>query len=743
MSERRKFWFSLETKVMVAVIAVLVALPALTLTIVDRQVTRQIQLDAALSASTAHDSFQRMLQVRTEELALRFRNIAQTNPGFLRVLRLGDAATMRDALNQDVLGQFRDTAIAAFITRQGEVWGTRRDNSRLTPEAFAAAADALIRRAAQGEEREGFVAQGDAVYRVIALPVIPPEGIMGVLVFALPIGRDVLQQIKPPLAEIVLIAHDHPVASTFAQGNGLGAELEALTVDTAQQGNRPVEIRRIGTERYQPALGELDAAAGIRYVLLSSSEQRLLTLERTKLSIFAASLAGIIACAAVVWFFVRRITQPLSALRDSADAVGRGDFSRRIERFSNDECGDLAEAFNAMTANLQSSRAELERAVQQVKTTQEQLIQSEKLSAVGQFVAGVAHELNNPLTSVVGFSELLQGMPDDPRNHEFLDKIAKSAHRCHKIVQSLLGFARQHAPERKPVDLATSMDEVLEIMAYDLRTSTIRVVREFAPDVPIVIGDAHQLQQVFINIIANARQAIEPVRREGEIAIRIRRAGTRASVEFADNGPGIRAEHLARIFDPFFTTKPVGKGTGLGLSLCYGIIQEHGGTIVARSEPGQGATFTIDLPGAAGAGRADATPALTDDPSQTSRIGAGKSVLVIDDEAWILELAAELLRGEGYTVHTVSGGQEAVELLTRRTFDVIVADWKMPGLNGIHLYEYLHATDPTLAKRLVYMTGDVVNDTFQDFLRERGMSCLAKPFAVREFKAAVAKVIAA
>jgi len=482
---------------------------------------------------------------------------------------------------------------------------------------------------------------------------------------------------------------------------------------------------------------------GFRYVLLSSYEPRLRALAATRRTLLGLSAAGILLSTAVVWLLVRRVTRPLVELRDSAEAVGRGDFSRRIERFSDDEVGDLAQEFNRMTGHLQTSRAELERALQTVKATQSQLIQSEKLSAVGQFVAGVAHELNNPLTAVIGFSEILQGTETSEKNRGYLDRIAKSAHRCHKIVSSLLSFARQHPPERRLVSLQTLADDVLELLAYELRTSNITVVKDYAPDLPKTMADAHQLEQVFVNILGNARQAIEPFQREGRIIVRTRAAHGRVTIEFADNGPGIRPEHLARIFDPFFTTKPVGKGTGLGLSLVYGIIQEHGGNITARSELGHGATFAIELPVATQAPEPPALRSASASPFAAPAVAtASRTVLVIDDEEWILDLAAELLRRDGYEVETAIGGERALELLGRNKFDLIVSDWKMPGLNGVRLHEHLRATDPVAARRVLFMTGDVVSDTFQNFLRDHRLACLSKPFAIGEFRAAVARMSA-
>jgi two-component system NtrC family sensor kinase len=382
-----------------------------------------------------------------------------------------------------------------------------------------------------------------------------------------------------------------------------------------------------------------------------------------------------------------------------------------------------------MTENLRTSRAELEKALESLQATQSQLVQSEKLSAVGQFVAGVAHELNNPLSSVIGFADLLAHNVKDTTIRNQLELIGRSAHRCHKIVTNLLSFARQHPPERRLTDLNTTLEEVLEIMAYDLRTSNITVLRELQADLPLIMADPHQLQQVFVNIMNNARQALQAFRTDGRIVVRTKTAGRSIRVEFSDNGPGIRPEHLSRIFDPFFTTKPVGKGTGLGMSLSYGIVHEHGGEIAVRSELGQGALFTIDLPvtveGPVLWRTEEPRPAETRSP-----FGAGRAVLVVDDEPELLQLCTALLQSAGFAVETAGGGERAIDAISRRKFDVIVCDWKMPGLNGIQLHEHLCAANVLAASRMIFMTGDVISDTFQEFLSRTGRTCLSKPFAI-------------
>ena len=732
---------------MAAVLTLLIVLPAITLWMVDRSISRQTRKDADQALTTARATFIQSLGNRNGSLVSRFRNIV-SGAGFVIVLRQRDAKTMSDHL-QTLLQEFADdTAVMVFITPEGKSSSGVRYGSKFSPEEFTRAAVEPVRAALAGEIGLGNLVLGDVPLNVVAIPVTVTEREQaGVLLVGVRLSETALQQLKPPQTEIMLLADGAVAGSTLRGPATKAAVVDWAATSAVARANAEGDESQdapINGEHFLAMTGDYgrtSGSTGFHFILLSSYEQRLDALAVTRLRVLGISVAGIFLSALVVWFFIGRVTRPLRELRDSAEAVGRGDFSRRIDRFSNDEFGELAVTFNQMTTNLQNSRIELERAMQTVKATQEQLIQSEKLSAVGQFVAGVAHELNNPLTAVIGFSELLQTAQVDVKTKGHLERIAKSAHRCHKIVHSLLSFARQETPERKLVDLSTVLEEVLEIMAYDLRTSNVTVVTEFAPELPKIMADPHQLQQVFVNILGNARQAIEPFQREGRIVIRTRSSDGWVTIEFQDNGPGIKPQHLARIFDPFFTTTPAGKGTGLGLSLSYGLIQEHGGRISAQSEPGHGATFLIELPVAANPALSALRRSGTPFPFTAAGTPTGKTVLVIDDEQWILDLAGELLRTEGHAVETASSGQQALELMSQQKFDVLVSDWKMPGLNGIRLHEHLLATNPESAKRMLFMTGDVVSDTFQAFLSEHHLACLSKPFAISEFRAAVTRMV--
>jgi two-component system NtrC family sensor kinase len=301
-------------------------------------------------------------------------------------------------------------------------------------------------------------------------------------------------------------------------------------------------------------------------------------------------------------------------------------------------------------------------------------------------------------------------------------------------VQSLLSFARQHPPERKLSSVNALVEAVIEILIYELRTNNIRVEKELSPHLPRLLLDPHQIQQVFLNIVNNARQAIEAHRPGGLIRIATSAAGQRVRIVFQDDGPGISEENLAKIFNPFFTTKAVGKGTGLGLSLSYGIIQEHGGSITAESQLGRGTTFLIELPIT---NQSESAPVSSAPPPPPPVEGKGRKVLVVDDEPDILDLTVKILQRRGYLVQTAVDGESALRVMASGRFDLIISDWKMPGLSGRQLFERLLASDPEAAKRMVFMTGDVLSEKTEKFLSEHGKTCLPKPFSIADFQKVV------
>jgi two-component system NtrC family sensor kinase len=329
-------------------------------------------------------------------------------------------------------------------------------------------------------------------------------------------------------------------------------------------------------------------------------------------------------------------------------------------------------------------------------------------------------------------------LPEQQRR--YLDVIFKSAKRCQKIVQSLLSFARRHAPERKVVCVNEVVESAVEILQYQMRTSNIELATQLDPHLPATEIDPHQMQQVFLNIINNARQAMESQPAKGCLRIRTEAIDGRVRIIFQDNGPGIPPENLKKIFNPFFTTKEVGKGTGLGLSLCYGIVSEHGGAITPYSTPGEGAEFVVDLPIARGV--PVATDKMPDPASDTIPDGGGKRVLVIDDEDSILQMIREALTRNGYKVDVAHDGESALRRLGQYHYDLALCDWKMPGLSGQQVLEKLNESDPEMSRRLIFITGDVVNENTQDFLQSQGKVCLSKPFTLGEFRSAINRVIA-
>ncbi len=363
----------------------------------------------------------------------------------------------------------------------------------------------------------------------------------------------------------------------------------------------------------------------------------------------------------------------------------------------------------------------------------DQLLQSEKMSAVGQLVSGVAHELNNPLAGVMGYTQLLMTRPLDAKIRSDLERVFSEAQRAAKIVQNLLTFARKRKPERRFLGINGIVEKTLELRAYELRVSNIEVKTDLEPDLPCTLLDFHQMQQVILNIVTNAEQAMLEAHGRGRLSIRTRVVGGQICLRIEDDGPGITPESQQRIFDPFFTTKPAGQGTGLGLSICDGIVKEHGGTLRVLSPPGHGATFIVELPILGG----DEVMRPEPDARTPAPQARGRSILVVDDEASIQDILVEVLTGDGYQVDTAGSGTTALAKMEKRSYDLIISDLKMPGVSGAELYETMRATRPEQAERVLFTSGDTVSPVTNDFLRRHGHVALVKPFTFDDLRAAL------
>jgi two-component system NtrC family sensor kinase len=355
------------------------------------------------------------------------------------------------------------------------------------------------------------------------------------------------------------------------------------------------------------------------------------------------------------------------------------------------------------------------------------LVHAEKMAAVGQLVSGVAHVVNNPLTAILGFADLLLENPDlPPTALKDLRVILQEAQRTKQIVQNLLSFARQMPPQRNAVQLNLILRRTIQLRSYDFNSHGVDIVEHLDEGLPDVIGDAHQLQQVFLNILNNAYDAVHEVGRPARIEIVTTKVGDAVEISFRDNGYGI--SHPDRIFDPFFTTKEVGKGTGLGLSICYGIMKEHGGEILCHNNmDGEGATFIVRF-------SVMTTPALQ--PAVTL------PVLLIEDEPSIMALVSATLERSGYEVVCIESGAEALRLLEKGQFLGVISDMRTPGgVDGAQVHSWISTNRPDLIQKVVIITGDYANEETVTTLRNIGARYLEKPFRVQDLISAVEKTM--
>ena len=372
------------------------------------------------------------------------------------------------------------------------------------------------------------------------------------------------------------------------------------------------------------------------------------------------------------------------------------------------------------------------------KKMQEQLIVSDRLASLSEMASGFAHELNNRLTSVIGFSGLLLNKDIPEYVRKDIETIHAEGQRAADVIRNLLPFAQAHPTAKQPTDVNSTIQSVLKMREYQHKASNIRVNTYFSPDLPAIVAVPSQLQQVFLYIVMNAEYFMVQAHGGGTLTVTTERVEDIVKASFSDDGPGISEEDLAHIFDPFFTTKEVGRGTGLGLSVCHGIITGHGGRMYAESKLGKGAAFVVELPVVAEDKRPEPGEPVADESSRVS----GVKILVVDDEPAILEFLSQVLADEGHHVETIDSANDALERIRNKRYRLILLDVEMPGISGIALYKHFQEIAESLAKRVVFITGDTLGADTRDFLSKTKAPCIAKPFDAGQLEKDIERILA-
>jgi PAS domain S-box-containing protein len=442
-----------------------------------------------------------------------------------------------------------------------------------------------------------------------------------------------------------------------------------------------------------------------------------------------------------------RILRDEAARKELVKAMGEGRGINLKETILHRGDGNpLYIALSARPINYQEESAmalglydltERKHAEAQIASQQEALQQSEKMAALGGLLAGVAHELNNPLSVALGQATLLMEGAPDTKISARAEKILKATDRCSRIVKSFLALARRKEPERKPVEINAIIQAALELLGFQLRTENIDIALELEPGLPEINGDADQLTQVITNLILNAAQAMQDWKGARRLTIRTWHSeSARVFIRVADTGPGVPAEIRSRIFEPFFTTKGHKGGTGVGLSLCLNIVASHGGHLRLDDTSGGGATLTVELPMAQQTQPTDAVAAGTN-----VSLPPGLKVLLVDDEVELAQTLADLMESEVKTIDIAANGAIALEKLRKSSYDIIVSDLRMPVLDGPGLHEALTREMPAYTHKIIYVTGDTLSGHVQAFLNENPVPVVEKPYRLSEVRNAIVALL--
>ena len=740
---------SFHAKIVFPVVAILASFVTIILLIVHFAIERQFHEEETENLFQSQRIFEKLIEIRKADLEEQARELAN-DVDFKTVVQNGDQKTLNFTINEII--KDLDLTFINITTPESEIISTVVKISDLDATLYNQQYTLHLKRALEGKTITTLADLDGSIFEIATTPIIADQKLIGVISTGRHLDDTMVADFRRLTGcEIAFYSGSRVSVASWQEANKRLSfyrmvEDKSLPFALGDQAIvSPIEKIIVENDHYLGLLCTCsipDQSEPVRFGLFSSYENQYAKLQHTQQQLIQVGILGICLSGIVAWILTGRALKPVASLQKSIAAMSEGDFRNRAEVTTHDEIGTLALAFNEMSDKLQYKRDEMEHQISKLRDTRARLLQSEKLSALGAFIAGITHEFNNPLTVMVGYAQLLKESDISDDHKDDVTQIIESSERCQGIVQNLLSFARERPAERTLLSLNELVNSSLKFVLYELTANNIKVIKELDPELPLVLADAHQIQQVILNIIKNAEQAMEANTIERMITLRTySESGSMVRLSIQDSGPGIAPAAMHKLFDPFFTTKEQGKGTGLGLSMSYGIIREHGGEILVENSAGEGARFMIDLPQAP---KSDGRFIESNYAEHASRQGqqvAGQKILIVDDEELILKLTYKILNRCGYEVHTTGNGLEALHRIEREHYDIVLSDWKMPGMSGQEFFEQWLDTYPNATTRFIFMTGDVLNEDMQRYIERNGSACLLKPFSLDEFRATLQMLI--
>ena len=627
--------------------------------------------------------------------------------------------------------------LAAINDAQGNLLAVSSASEAPGSDLTAASLGRLLAGPAAVEGPETVVGRlGPHLYQMGCVPIVLQDFVIGSLSLGERLDEGFLAGLKGSLQSEVVLAAGPAVLGSTLEGR-LGPLPETLSAGGSSPGAGRAELLRLGDEEFVAAslsLGRDADGRPVTLVLLQSLTRAAASATRTlRATLLACGLLALVLAGAAAWATSRSILRPFHRFVVFMRHVAQGnDHSLRFEESAGSpEVSTLNDAYNLLMESLQARERELLLHAKEELGRVERLKESEKLASLGRMLAGAAHEINNPLTGVVGNLDLvLRGTALDPVPRERLEKVQKEAQRIIALVRNLLKVAHRDTRQRTRVDLHALLRETAALRRHDFARAGWEIRLAFPAEPLPVEANELEIQQVFLNLLNNAYDAMKETARDPAVTIRTAVDGNRAVITFEDGGPGMKDP--AKVFDPFYTTKEVGKGTGLGLSITHAIIQSHGGRIAAENRAEGGARFIVALQRAATV--SGPAPAPQAAPAAAARQALPAAVLVVEDEPVILDLQLAILASSGATAVGARSGEEAIAQLQRRDFDLIVSDLKMPGrVSGQDLFEWVRSNRPRCLGGFIFVTGDSASDETRAFLERAGRPYLMKPFTVEAY----------